>query len=479
MFHQGTRRPDILAHGGSANGMSAFRRSVLNVPVLIVGVALLITPGKLLAQRGGGGGGGAAAGGGRNSTPIICVHDCPALRDGLNAEDDLKNFRRTIAVQATAEQRAAFAKISQYSQTAADRLKDFRESLGKGPASSPLADRATILAEVIEKARASNQNFLASFSSAQKSGLQDIARKLGKADSDLDREMNTLHQIVQTPKPDGAPIAASAAALDQALSSFQNQQLALGRDMGILLSDSQELVLNLPKVTNSITVAGQSVSIPASGAVSRSSAENSPNLFSLKLTADLSDLQQNITGILRSALNRSPRCGDHIEIQQASLTPLAPASLVVAHIHYERWICPPGPSWQSPMEAVAGDGTLEVKLTTSLEPNTGLGLVSEITRVDADRLLRDLLRSGDLGVTLREQITASLLSAMQKGTDFKSTLPPAAQPSAILQKAQFQDAGADQLNLVLEGQLQFTEEQAEQFATQLKQRLSAQGASSP
>jgi hypothetical protein len=131
------------------------------------------------------------------------------------------------------------------------------------------------------------------------------------------------------------------------------------------------------------------------------------------------------------------------------------------------------------MEAVAGDGTIEVKLTPSLEANAGLGLVSDFTRVDADRLLRDLLGSGDLGVTLREQITASLLSAIRKGTDFKSTLPPAAQPSATLQKAQFEDAGADQLNLILEGQLQFSDEQAEQFATQLKERLSAQGASTP
>jgi hypothetical protein len=40
---------------------------------------------------------------------------------------------------------------------------------------------------------------------------------------------------------------------------------------------------------------------------------------------------------------------------------------------------------------------------------------------------------------------------------------------------QFQDDGADQLSLVLDGQLQFSDAQIQQFAAQLKQRLAAQG----
>ena len=340
----------------------------------------------------------------------------------------------------------------------------------------------------LKKLAAGNKNFLSSFSSAQKSGLQDITKKLGKADSDLDKQVKTLDQIVQTPKPDSEQIANSAASLDKALASFQNEQFALGGEMGILLpSAGQDLTFNLPRVTNSINVAGQPISIPASGAVSRTSAENGHNLFSLKLVADLSDLQQNVIGILRSNLTRTPRCGERIEIQQATLTPLAPASLVVANLHFERWVCPPGQ--ESPMEVADGDGTIEVKLTPSVEPPSvesssverkpGLRLVSEITRVEADGFLRDSLRFGDLGITLRDQIAASLLSAMQKGTDLKAELPPAAREFATIQKTQFQSAGADQLSLVLEGQLQLSDEQTQQFAAQLKQRLSAQGASTP
>jgi hypothetical protein len=457
MFRRGTRLP----------GVSALRISVRGVAVPIVGIVLLASPSRALAQHGGGGGHGKPTGGGGAGRAA-----------GVNEKDDLKDFHRAMAVQATAQQRAAFASVAQAAQAASEQLQAFRELLRKVPASSPLSDRATSLDQAIEEARTGNKNFLGSFSSAQKSGLKDIAKKLGKTDSDLAKQIKALDQIVQTTKSESERISNSAANLDKALASFQNEQLALGREMGILLpADGQDLTFNLPKVTNLIDVAGQPVSIPAWGAVSRTSAENGHTLFSLKLIADLSDLQQKITGILRSELARSPRCGERIGIQEATLTPLVPASIVVAHLHYERWVCPPGP--ESPMEVADGEGTIEVKLTPSLEPKTGLGLVSEIGRVDAEGFLRDLLRSGSLGVTLRDQIGASLLSAMEKAADLKAALPPAAQESATIQKAQFQSAGADQLSMVLDGQLQLSDEQTKQFATQLKQRLSAQGTSPP
>ena len=130
------------------------------------------------------------------------------------------------------------------------------------------------------------------------------------------------------------------------------------------------------------------------------------------------------------------------------------------------------------VEVADGNATFEVKLTPSLEA-AQLNLASEITRVEATGMLRNELRSGDLGTTLRNEIAAALLPALQKSADIKNTLPPVAQTSATLQKAQFQNAGADQLTLVLDGRLQFSEEQTKQFATQLKQRLSAQGTAAP
>ncbi len=476
----------MLQQARFAGSVSGRRRWARDVAGFILGSALVIgiSPATMFAQRGGGGGGGGAAGGGgRNSTPIICVHDCPAIRGGLSSEDDLKNFRRAMEVQATDEQRAAFAKIAQYTQAASERLKDFhepllRESPGKAPASPPLADRASAVDQAVEQARASNQNFLSSFSSLQKSGLKDSTAKLTKADSEIGTRIKALDKIVQSGKPESEQMGNAAASLAQEFTSFQSEQLALGREMGILMpADGQAFTFNLPKVTNTINAGGQTISIAASGAASRTSAENGHNVFSLKLAADLSDVQQNITAILRSRLTRSPRCGERVQVQQATLTPVEPASLVVAKVHYERWICPPGQA--EPLDAAAGDATIEVKLTPAVEPNVGLGLVSEISGVEGGGLVGKLLRSGDLGVTLREQIAASLVPFLQKAADVKATLPLAAQESASIQKALFQNGGADQLNLVLEGQMELTDEQTTQFAAQLKQRLSAQGAPSP
>ena len=484
MFHERSRLPAVFRHVVSLVIVSGFHRSASGLAALIFGIVLLAGPTTVVAQRHGGGGGGPAAGGENSNTrPIICLHDCPALRGGLSSEDDLKNFRRSIAVQATDEQRAAFAKILQYAQAASDRLRDFHQSLQKTSASglaaaAALAERGTGLDQAVERVRAGNQNFLASFSDAQKSGLKETTNKLAKEDSDLDKEIKALDQVVQTSKPDSAQLATSAANLDKKFASFQNEQLALGKEMGILIDpEGQGLAFNLPKVTNSINIAGQTLLIPASGTVSLISTENGQDLFRVKVTADLSDLQQNATAIIRSEVARSPRCGERIELRQATLTPLVSASLVVANLHYERWVCQPGQA--GPVEVADSDGALEVKLTSSVQPNAGLRLASEISRVNADGLLRDQLRSGDLGVTLREQISASLLSALQKMADLKALLPTVAQQSAILQNVQFQDAGADQLGLVLNGQLQFSDEQTEQFAAQLKQRLSAQGTPGP
>jgi hypothetical protein len=118
-------------------------------------------------------------------------------------------------------------------------------------------------------------------------------------------------------------------------------------------------------------------------------------------------------------------------------------------------------------------------LSAAVDPKTGLILLPEISRVTAAGSLRDLLRSGDLGETLRDQIAASLFATLQKTADLNTDLPPAIRESATLQKAQFQQAGVEQLNLVLEGQFPLSDVQTGQLNAQLQQRQSAQGTPAP
>jgi hypothetical protein len=468
MFQEGICLPGVSVHGVS----------VPKLAVPIVAVVLLAAPCTMLAQRGGGGFGRNTPGT-VHGRPLICVHDCPDEPEGTSSEDDLKNFEHLMAVQASADQSAAFLKVMQYAQTASTQLQSFRDALQKAPASAALSDRAASLDRAVEEARAGNKNFLASFSPVQKSGLKDLTENLEKADSDLDNQTKMLDRTLATPK-ESEPIASSAANLDKSLASFQNDQVALAGEMGILLPASgQDLTLRLPPVTTSIDMAGQSIAIAGSGVISRTPAADGHNLFGLKYTADFSDLQQNITDVLRSQLDRSPHCGERIEIKEGMLIPQAPASIVVAHLHYEHWICPLLQGSESRTELSTGDGTIEVKLVPSVESNADLHLVSEISRVDADGFLRDMLLTGQLGVTLRERIAASFLFIMQRGANFKTAMPPAAQERANIRKAQFQDAGAGRLTLVLDGELQLSDEQAKQFTDQLKERLSAQKTSPP
>ena len=61
---------------------------------------------------------------------------------------------------------------------------------------------------------------------------------------------------------------------------------------------------------------------------------------------------------------------------------------------------------------------------------------------------------GPLGQMLQDKIRGAILSAMQKGTDLGATLPPVIQGYATIQNAQFKNAGAGRLIVVLDGKLQ-------------------------
>jgi hypothetical protein len=90
-------------------------------------------------------------------------------------------------------------------------------------------------------------------------------------------------------------------------------------------------------------------------------------------------------------------------------------------------------------------------------------------------MLAESLRFGSPGEDLRETASATVLSAARTGSDFKTALPPAAQNSAVLQTARFQTIGVGGLNLVLDGQIEISNAQANQLASQPNQTLSAQG----
>src|SRR5271155_2215484 len=157
MFYEGVR----------VSGVSADHPYAPGVLVLVIAIALLLVATPMLAQHGGGGG----ARGAMHGKPLICIHDCPDVADGFSSDDALNNFEHIMAVQASADQSAAFATVTKDAQDAATQLQVFRDLLQKAPASAELSDGATTLDQAIAGSRNANQNFLAAFSPTQKSGL--------------------------------------------------------------------------------------------------------------------------------------------------------------------------------------------------------------------------------------------------------------------------------------------------------------------
>jgi hypothetical protein len=281
-----------------------------------------------------------------------------------------------------------------------------------------------------------------------------------------------LDQVVADAKSVLQQIAGSAQSLDHTLTSFRGEQADLGIEMSIgTASKGAESTYAIFPVRNSVKFSDQAIAITTSGVISKGVAEGGQNTFKVELTADLSDLQQNITEVLRTQLNKADRCGEQIAIRSASLTPTAPSGLVVVQLHFERWACF---GRDTVNEMAEGNGTIEVKLTPAVGEDGSLRLAADIGRIDAEGLVGDSLRSGSLGETVRDAVAQSVFSAIRQGGDFKVTLPATAQGYATLRHAQFQGTGSGKLMAVLDGEIRVSDEKATALTSELKGRASSQ-----
>jgi hypothetical protein len=447
------------------------RKSTLvsGVRLAILAAMLLACPSAMLAQRGAGGGhtGGGTAGGGGLSGGT-------GRATGLDEKDELKDFHLALAIQATSQQIVAYNLMMQSTDAANTEWQAFVEHLGAPNTRSEIASRGASLDLAIENARAENRKFLGGLSEQQKSGLKEILKKLSKSDSDLEQQSKTLSLEIGDAKSVAQPIAASAQNLGLALTSFRSQQIGLGEEMSIRDPNSGQNSFDIPAVKNSVSFANQPIVIATSGVVTRGAAVGGQSTFKLALTADLSDLQRNLTDVLRAELDQADPCGERIEIRTATVTPREPASLVLVQLHFERWSCR---GRETMNETVDGNGAIEVKLTPTVGEDGSLRLLPEIGRVDAEGLVGSLLRSGSLGETLRDKITESVLSTVRQGGDFKATLPPAAQGFATLQHVHFQGTGSGKLSVVLEGEIRVPNEKVAGLTSELKGRSPSQASS--
>jgi len=214
---------------------------------------------------------------------------------------------------------------------------------------------------------------------------------------------------------------------------------------------AQDLEIRIPAVKTSFDVKGQAVEITAWGSLS----SGPQGLFKLALTADLSDLQANVGGILASQLNRSDGCGERLSVESATIVPASSAAILTAQVHYERWGCIKALGKNIVKRLVGGNAVVVVKLTPSAGAD-GISMASEVQKIDADGSLGEVLQSGSLGTAVKEKIAGGIESSIRKGLDLKSTLPAAVASAATLRSAQFVSGAEGKLWFSVDGEVRIS-----------------------
>jgi hypothetical protein len=229
---------------------------------------------------------------------------------------------------------------------------------------------------------------------------------------------------------------------------------------------AEDLTLRIPPVKISVPIDNQPVTVSTSAILS-----GSLDSFTFKLTADLADLQDHITAILQSQLNRSDRCGERLSVERATLVPASPGSLLTAYVHYEHWVCVKVLGKENAKRLVGGNGSIPVKLTPLLAENgqhtQQVTLRPEVGKIEADGSLGELLQSSSIRDKIQDKISSSIVSAMQKGTDLTAVLPPSVERVASLRSVQFADASG-RLLLELGGEVHISASQVRVLIDQVK-----------
>ena len=198
----------------------------------------------------------------------------------------------------------------------------------------------------------------------------------------------------------------------------------------------------LPVLRTSLQVDDQTVAIAVSGSVDRVPADPGRSAFEVNLRADLGDLQDRITPILRAELNRDERCGDRLSIEHATLAPAGTSGNLTASLHYEKWVCVRAFHKDLAKRLAGGNGTVQMRLTPRAIDGKTLRLEAALGEIQADGSIAELLRSPDFAEKLREKLARAL-----DKVNLQQTIPPAAQGMASIDDAGFADMGGGRLAL--------------------------------
>jgi hypothetical protein len=242
-----------------------------------------------------------------------------------------------------------------------------------------------------------------------------------------------------------------------------------------LMAFSADFTFEIPSAPVAVDIGAQHVAFTVSGEVSASPGRPGAGdqTFPMNLRADLGGLQSHLTPLAQQELNRSEKCAERVSIQSATVAPAASAADLAVHLHFERWVCIAAePS--APKQLMASDAIVHVIATPVLEKSASgvqsVRLDAQIGGIEADGPLGEMLRSGTIGSTIRDKMSAAMLKLLQRSTDFDGVLALPARHFAAIQKIAFVDAGFGRLALDMAGRLQVPGESVSAVLEQLGNR---------
>ena len=385
--------------------------------------------------------------------------DPPALHP--SDEIELEGFRHALAAQAMPAQVSAYLSLVKSTRTVVGKLEDLRTLLNTESASTEWPAKRVAFDESLEKARTLNKAFVQGFSEQQKGALKEVTWKLIRADSRLADRAKALDARIADRTTEKGEFIGSFHKVEEALADFREQQRVLGKEMYALPDPGEEQpIFTMSPSTNSVTIGNQTIAVRTSATISRAPAANLDNVVHLQMSSNLGDLQQSIAPILQAQLAHSDPCGEHVAIQQAAVSTSSPTTDVWVQLHFERWACLGASVSKTPMEVMEANGTMTVKVTPEVEKDGSLSILTQIETVEANGMLAEMLRSGNLGDTVREKIRKSFVTALQNSLKLNAELLLMGPDSAAIESAKFvRDGDGGTLAIALDGHLHLSGEQ--------------------
>ena len=188
--------------------------------VLVVACVLLLASMPLHAQRGSRHNSGGSSG-------------KPTGNPTSSSDAEIRDFEREFALQATPDQVSQFQVLSKHTESALKQAHDFVHLIETGSKPPEFSDPADDLQDAVQDAHDGSKEFVAKFSSQQKSAYKAFTKKLAKANTDLEKQDQAFKQETKGSNIDNQNLLPILKRLEQALSALQAEQNDLGKAMGI------------------------------------------------------------------------------------------------------------------------------------------------------------------------------------------------------------------------------------------------------